>query len=71
MIIGSFSLGNSKAKNKKGDGSEGAAVQDSLIGSPASNPLSQNLSQPPLSAWCYSQPSDIEDIHADIDLMRG
>lgn len=71
VIIGSFSWGSSKMKNKKGDGSEGARVSDSLIGSPTSTPLSQNLTQPPMGVWRYSQPSDLDDVHVDIDLMRG
>ncbi|KAK4794721.1 hypothetical protein SAY86_012715 [Trapa natans] len=71
VILGSFSLGSSNAKNKKGNGSEGAAVQDGVIENPISTTISQNPTQPPLGAWRYSQPSDIKDIHDDIDLMRG
>ncbi|PKI39982.1 hypothetical protein CRG98_039645 [Punica granatum] len=71
VIIGSFSWGSSKMKNKKGDGSERARVSDSLIGSQTSTPLSQNLTPLPLGVWRDSQPTDLEDVHVDIDLMRG
>ncbi|KAK4787636.1 hypothetical protein SAY86_011469 [Trapa natans] len=70
VILGSFFLGRSKAKNKKGDGSQGAAIQDDMIGNQISTTINQNLTQPSLGTWRYSQPSNMEDIHSDIDLMR-
>lgn len=71
VIMGSFSWGSSKMKSKKGGGSEGAQVSDSLIGSPTSTPLSQNLTSLSMGVWHDSQPSDLEGMPVDIDLMRG
>ncbi|KAK4769793.1 hypothetical protein SAY87_030325 [Trapa incisa] len=61
VIMGSFSWGSSKMKSKKG-----AEASDTLIGSPTTTPMSQNLTPLPAGVWRDSQPSDL-----DIDLMRG
>ncbi|KAL6981949.1 hypothetical protein U1Q18_023567 [Sarracenia purpurea var. burkii] len=70
VIVGSFTWGSSKTKNKTGAGLEGAGTADNQV-SPTSIPPTQNLT--PISSvgvWPGSRSMDMQNVHMDIDLMR-
>ncbi|XAR63074.1 hypothetical protein NMG60_11022887 [Bertholletia excelsa] len=78
VIVGSFTWGNVKSKNKSGRGGETSGDIDrrpaeSPVVPATSAPPSQSLTSPTssLGGWPVSRSMDMQNTHVDIDLMRG
>ncbi|XP_054783798.1 AT-hook motif nuclear-localized protein 9-like [Prosopis cineraria] len=79
VIVGSFSWGGSKTKNKKKEVEEAPMELDRQDHHAVHNPVgmnnimaNQNLTPPSsVGTWPTSRTMDIRNSHVDIDLMRG
>ncbi|CAK9169452.1 unnamed protein product [Ilex paraguariensis] len=76
VIVGSFLCGSPRTKNKAGEilesgGDSDHQTVDNPV-TPASVQPTQNLTPTSsMGVWPGSRPFDVENVHADIDLMRA